>query len=199
MKKIIAISQRVDVIESYQETRDSLDQQWTELLVEMNYLPLILPNNPETAKEILEQIKPQGVILTGGSGPVKYGGNSEKRDLTDCYLLHYAIQKNIPLVGFCRGMQSIADFFGYPLQEISGHVATNHPILGDFSRNVNSYHNWGIPKINQQEFYVFAYSEEGHVEGIRHKKYKIMGMMWHPERNNPFEQEDIHLIQKFLK
>lgn len=196
---IIALSQRVDIIESYGETRDSLDQEWTNFLLEMHCVPLILPNHPEASKVLLEKVKPQGIVLTGGSGPVIYGGNSQKRDDTDELLLSYAMEENIPLLGVCRGMQSIACYFHSALEELSGHIATKHPMVGKIEREVNSFHGWGIPSIAEEEFHVLARSEDGFIECIRHKTHQIMGMMWHPERNSPFEQEDIQLIQTFLQ
>lgn len=202
MKKIIAISQRVDIIKSYGETRDALDQNWAAFLAEINCIPLILPNHPESAEELLNRVKPHGCFITGGSGPVTYGGNSVKRDETDRILLEYAIQNKIPLVGVCRGLQFIAHFFGYHLEEIKGHVATKHQIFGEDNRQVNSYHNWGIPQVDETAFSVFARSEEelnGFVEGMIHVSEKIMGIMWHPERCEPFEPMDIQLIQNFLE
>ena len=42
---------------------------------------------------------------------MSYNGDAEKRDLLEKKLLKHAIKTKIPLVGVCRGMQIIQDFF----------------------------------------------------------------------------------------
>lgn len=198
-RKIIVLSQRVDIIESYGETRDALDQKWSELVFQLGYLPIALPNFPESTEVCLEELKPEGIFLTGGSGPVKYGGNSEKRDKTDKILIEYAIKHDIPLIGVCRGMQSIGCYFGNELKEVTSHIGKKHSLKGDESRLVNSFHNWGFQQINEDDLHILAESEDGCIECIQHKKYRILGIMWHPERNFPFDKEDVRLIGKFLE
>lgn len=43
---------------------------------------------------------------------VEYGGNAPERDAVDHKLIELCIKNNIPVYGFCRGMQSILDYFG---------------------------------------------------------------------------------------
>ncbi|MFI3249359.1 MAG: gamma-glutamyl-gamma-aminobutyrate hydrolase family protein [Eubacteriales bacterium] len=195
-KKKIVLSQRVDVIESYGETRDSLDQNWTEFIVSLGMIPFPTPNFPDSLSDYLEVIQPDGILLTGGSGPVSYGGNSVKRDKTDDMLLAYAIGNKIPLMGVCRGMQSLGCFFGGVLEEISNHIATNHPISGKITRSVNSYHGWGFRQLDDNIFEILATSSDGMIEGICHREHDFVGIMWHPERVSPFSEEDIALFQK---
>lgn len=197
-KKLILVSQRVDVIESYGETRDALDQQWSSFLHEIDCLALPVANFPESVPTLLERINPDGILLTGGSSLVEYGGNSHKRDETDHLLLDYALEKKIPLFGVCRGMQSIAHYFQSPLQEITGHVATVHPVLGELSREVNSYHSLGLPSLDPTIFHVFCRSPEGYIEGFTHQSQPIMGILWHPERNQPFHPDDLERMRTFF-
>ena len=42
--KRIGITQRVERIESYSETRDCLDQRWSDLVWQLGYIPIPLPN-----------------------------------------------------------------------------------------------------------------------------------------------------------
>ena len=46
---------------------------------------------------------------------------------------------------------------------------------------------------------VLATSEDGVIEAVRHKKALVMGIMWHPERNRPFEEHDVSLIKKLFE
>ena len=50
--KPIFVTQRVDVLEDRNETRDSLDQKWSSLLMACELLPVIVPNNLEAAQAL---------------------------------------------------------------------------------------------------------------------------------------------------
>ena len=40
--------------------------------------------------------------------------------------------------------------------------------------------------------------EDNSIEAFEHKKYSIMGIMWHPERKKPFSRADKELIVNFI-
>lgn len=200
--KLIAVTQRVDKIESYKEIRDSLDERWTEFLLKCNLIPIIIPNNLEAASKILETVRIHGILLTGGNSEVKYGGDAPQRDAIDEFLIEYATKKEVPLLGVCRGMQSILSYFGENLYETKNHVAVNHKIFKmlnkDENRIVNSYHTLSASydKLSNSDWTDIYISEDGVVESIAHKNYKLYGMMWHPERNNVFDMEDERLFNR---
>ena len=203
--KIVVYTQRVDVIESYNERRDCTDQRIPEFLQACDYLPVPLPNNAEIAKQIVVELKPVGIVLVGGNSLVKYGGNAPERDATDTAMIEMAIEKNIPLYGFCRGMQSILDYFGEELVTVKSHVAVRHQIksltelpYGVYNREVNSYHNQACLKIKGDKIVALAETEDGVVEAIHHKSLPILGTMWHPEREVVFTKEDINIIRTLL-
>lgn len=196
--KIIGLTQRVDIIKSYDERRDAIDQKWLKLCHEAGFLPLILPNHPLTVLTLLEQIKFGGFILTGGNNLKTLDGDAPERDEVELILLKYAIKKQIPLLGVCRGMQLIQFFFDVPLFSIKGHVNHDHFVFFKNQKwKVNSFHNYGTTKTSPQ-LAVVARSEDGIVEKIKHKKYPIHGIMWHPERNSSFELRDINLITQIF-
>lgn len=195
--KLVLISQRVDEIKDYGELRDSLDEQWHSLFGKMDTVLLPVPNVPENLQYILEKINPDAVILSGGNTPVVYGGTAPQRDKTDEKLIQYAMQENIPLLGVCRGMQSIALYFGSTLKKVEGHVAVRHRIDGNITREVNSYHSYAIDQIGNG-LRVLAESMDGVVEAISHVQYSIYGIMWHPERVSGFDIKDIQWIKAKL-
>lgn len=196
--KIAFLSQRVDVIDSYNETRDCLDQQWINLCTQLGFVAIPIPNNKENLQNLLYKITPESIILTGGVSPIKYGGFSSQRDEIDNILIQYSINKNIPLLGVCRGMQSICLYFDFDLIEVENHVAKDHKINGIITDNVNSFHSLATTNIDENLFEVLAKSEDNVIEAIKHKNKKITGIMWHPERYSPFKNEDIQLIKESL-
>ena len=198
MKRIV-FTQRVEVIESYNERRDCADQRIAEFIRTCGFLPIPVPNIPSIAKEIVVDIRPEGLILVGGNSLVKYGGNAPERDETDNALIHLAVEKNVPLYGFCRGMQSILEYFGNELIEVKGHVALKHNIVGmEENDYVNSYHNQGCIELKNDELIAVMRTEDGVIEKIRHRTLPIVGTMWHPERETPFRKKDVDLLKSII-
>lgn len=196
--KFAAISQRVDEAEGYNETRDALDEQWHGLFRKMDTLLLPVPNVPGFVEMFLSRARPDAIVLSGGNSPVPYGGTAPQRDGTDEALIQYAIRNNVPLLGVCRGMQSIALHFGGVLKEVGGHVGTRHWVGGEFSREVNSYHRFAVGSLGDG-LQALAQSKDGAVEAIKHKGYPIYGIMWHPERAGGFDARDIGWIAGRLR
>ena len=128
--KKIFYTQRVEIVESYHERRDCADQNIPRLLQACGYLPFPIPNVIDDIAAYLEAGRPDGILLTGGNSLICYGGNAAERDRTDAHVLQWAIEKRIPVYGFCRGMQSILDFFGVKLRQVENHVALRHNVSG---------------------------------------------------------------------
>jgi putative glutamine amidotransferase len=191
--KHILTSQRVDIVADYNEKRDCLDQRWTEFLHACDCILIPVPNHAENLRAILKSFKPDGILLTGGNSPVLYGGNSSERDGIDAFLLGYAVSARIPLMGVCRGMQSIVLHFGGTLKKIDGHVAVKHII--EYNVEVNSYHTLAADYL-PDTLAATAHSNDNAIEALRHVSLPIEGIMWHPERNQPFDERDIGIFQK---
>lgn len=194
--QVVIYTGRVDVIESYGERRDCIDQRIADFIYECGYLPVHIPNKPEIVHEVISELSPAGIILVGGNSLIKYGGNAPERDATDNALLGQAVSRGIPLYGFCRGMQSILDYFGNVLENVSGHVAVRHRISGvDETRDVNSYHSQACTKLSNSALMVLMRSDDGVIEKVKHKELPIVGTMWHPEREKPFSKIDIEMVK----
>lgn len=200
MKKIVIFTQRVEVIEAYQERRDCADQRIAEYISACGYAPVPVPNNPEYAIEIADRIGVSGIVLVGGNSLVKYGGNAPERDKTDKALIEYAVKRRLPLYGFCRGMQSILDYYGNALVNVQGHVAVRHVVMGtEGSYEVNSFHNQACIELISDCLEAVLLTEDGVVEKIRHKELPIVGTMWHPERENPFKDVDKGCLKDLIE
>lgn len=201
----VLFTQRVEVIESYNERRDCADQRISDFIRTCGYIPLAVPNKANLALDIIESVQPDGIVLTGGNSLVKYGGNAPERDATDAAYIRLAIERNIPLYGFCRGMQSILDYFGEELVSVTGHVAVRMVVegqkdllYGNFNREVNSYHNQGCVAIKDDNLSILAKSKDGVIKAICHKAYPILGTMWHPEREIVYSKDDIMMFQNLM-
>ena len=188
--KLVAVSQRIDFLEERDETRDALDQDLCRFLLSASFLPVPVPNS--IGKEIerwLKKIAPELIVLSGGNNI----GDCPNRDSTEKALLLYAEANKLPLMGICRGMQMMASEYGSKVVEVHGHVATRHKVSGKQAMEVNSFHNFAIEK-EPSEFEVSARAEDGVIEAIRHKTLPWLGLMWHPEREKEFREEDLNTI-----
>ncbi len=196
--KLGVISQRVDAIKDYGEIRDGLDTQWYALLRQAGAGLIPLPNQPQVIPIVLERLQPDFIILSGGNNPVAYGGDAPERDAVDELLLNFSIEGTVPLLGVCRGMQSVGLFFGGTLKRVEGHIATRHMIRGKINREVNSYHGYALEETGQG-LEVLARDDSEVIEAVCHKRYPVSGIMWHPERVAGFDNRDISLLRKCLK
>ena len=195
--KRIAITQRVEYFLEFGERRDALSQEWAALAEACGFLPLPLPNRLDTVKKLLEELRPDGVLLTGGNDLSAYGGDAPERDETERFIIDWAAEHRVPLLGVCRGMQMLLDRFGTPLERVEGHVRVEHPLSNGDA--VNSFHGWGAldcrPPLKE-----LARSGDGVIEAVQHRDCAwIRGIMWHPERYHPCRRRDIQLIKEALE
>ena len=195
MKKI-TITQRVQVIADIGERRDALSQEWAELADACGFLPVLLPNRPDTARQLVQALEVDGIILSGGNSLTRYGGDAPERDETEHFLVDHAERRRIPLLGVCRGMQLLLDHYQTPLQLVENHVRVQHRL--DNGDTVNSFHGFGAVSC-AAPLAVTCRSLDGVVEGVQHMDCPwIRGVMWHPERYHPMRQQDIAMIKELF-
>tara|TARA_B100000579_G_scaffold437691_1_gene468236 strand:+ start:538 stop:1170 length:633 start_codon:yes stop_codon:yes gene_type:complete len=207
--KRIGITQRAEFIDTSGETRDALDTRWTQLLPEIDLLPVPLPNQrPDLIPVYVNELKLEGFLLTGGED-LSYLNPASRdklsaRDEFEYALISYAVENEMPLFGVCRGMQVINYYFGGKLEEVEGHVAVSHtivPLVEDIplSSTVNSFHRWTVPSNGLPTTFIpLAEDQEGNIEAYIHKSKNIAGIIWHPERNQKFNIQDLNFIKRIL-
>jgi len=196
MTTLVAVSQRVAVDGRHGERIDALDQRWTVFLSRCGLVPLLLPNDPAAAVALMTAAPVRGLLLTGGNSLTVCGGDAPERDRTELDVLAAARARGLPVLGVCRGLQVLLHAFGVPLRRVEGHAGTWHHVTP--SRSVNSFHEFAAVG-DAGPLTVLARSDDGVVEAARHPDEPIDGMMWHPERCEPFVDEDVRAFRgRFL-
>ena len=202
----IGITFRIVEEINYVESRDALSHDWPRFLEKISALPLWIPNSLSNLESFLKELEFDGIILSGGDSI----GETPERDKTEKSLIDFAIKNNIPIFGVCRGMQKINQYFGgtYETLSTSEHIGKEHlvdikqekfsTLLQLKTIKVNSFHHNIITNDTiGQNLIPFAFSKnDGTVEGFYHSKFPIIGVMWHPEREQ--KEFDELIIQQFF-
>lgn len=193
--KYVLVSQRVD-ISAHGERRDALDQRWARLLAACGLIAIPVPNLAASVAALFSLPDLAGVLLTGGNDLPSCGGDVPERDATEAALLDAAGEHNLPVLGVCHGMQVIQSRYGVALEAVTGHVMPEQDILIEGVRTrVNSYHRYGA-RSNMSELHTWAIADDGVIKAVRHAQLPLLGIMWHPERIEPWAARDCALIRQ---
>lgn len=132
----------------------------------------------------IEKLSPSYLVISPGPGRPNEAGVSEAA------IKHFA--GKIPILGICLGHQAIAETFGAKIVQAK---FIKHGIVeemdldgkglfraigkkGKFTR----YHSLAVDESTlNDDFEITARASDGEVMGIRHKKYDIEGVQFHPE------------------
>lgn len=210
MRKAVAVTQRSMENPSYHEVRDALDVNWGGFMEGAGLVPVLLPTNYAAFSDFFSITEIRGLLLTGGNGLGRLDGSplSLRRDIFEKDLLHFALNRNLPVLGVCRGAQVIADFFGSEFRRVTeAHVRTRHKLVTEGCskyggllapvKDANSFHDYAISTL-PPEIRAVVRSEDGVIEAIEHIRMPVLGIMWHPEREAPFRDEDLSLFRRFF-
>ena len=145
------------------------------------------------------------LLLPGGGDlePWRYGqensasrGLEPERDEAELALLQDFTAAGKPVLGVCRGLQTVNVFFGGTLvQDIPGHNALETgdrlhgvrtapspllPLLGEVG-TVNSAHHQAADRLGRG-LRAVQWAEDGVVEALCHRSLPVWAVQWHPER-----------------
>ncbi|MCC0631002.1 aminodeoxychorismate/anthranilate synthase component II [Clostridioides sp. ZZV15-6388] len=162
---------------------DSFVYNLVQYIEELGETVIVKRNNEITLRGI-EELNPEVIVLSPGPCSPKEAGI--------CIDIVEYFKGKKPILGICLGHQTIGYVFGGNIikaqQPVHGKVySINHINKGVFSGlknplNVTRYHSLIIDSDTvPEELEVTATTNKGEVMGIRHKKYLIEGVQFHPE------------------
>ena len=204
----------IGITGNYGELTCKLGEGYYKSILKAGGVPVIIPPLGDTDCIIntLEHI--DGLLLSGGAdfNPLyageepqsKLSSINSERDLPELLITQLAYNRQIPILGICRGIQTIAmTLGGQVMQDISETAHIKHSQDADRSEPthsvnivegsilsslyeeqhiyVNSFHHQAVGDTGQR-FRVTARSADGLIEAIESAEHKsIMGVQWHPE------------------
>lgn len=178
-------------------------------------VPIVIP--PSADKDVILSTldKIDGLILSGGgdANPLYFGHEPSsllhsingERDLPEILTIQLAYNRQIPMLGICRGIQMMAAVLGGDIHQDIGHIpnvlkhsqdlgrsyeshsveiATDsilYSLYGKERLDVNSFHHQAVSNSGER-LRITAMSQDGVVEAVESTEHKaLLGVQWHPE------------------
>ena len=173
-----------------------------------------------------------GLVLPGGGDidPAWFGCDlhprtsriSHRRDRFELNLIRAALDRDLPILGICHGMQLLNVYFGGTLDQ---HLADDptyvnhdagqpspkpvhrlevHPrselarVFGAVDLGVNSHHHQGVARLADGLDPV-AHAEDGVLEAFVAPGYSwVVGVQWHPESMTATDELQARLFRAFV-
>lgn len=224
---------------SKDEKELSLPTCYTHALLAAGAIPVLL--SPSMTDDLISECLSglDGVFLIGGNdvAPERYGHDpvdelgevSPLRDDFECRLVRLAVQRRMPVLGICRGIQSLNVAMGGTLwQDISSQYRTasgekglahsqrrsdfytSHRVLaqkgtlldriiGRETFWVNSFHHQAVREA-APGMAVSAYATDGLIEAIEYPELPFcLGVQWHPERYFERDETSMAIFRAFAE
>lgn len=203
-------------------------------------IPMGLPLFTERVEEYLGNV--DGVLVTGGcfespdywyiNSNIKQKNDGEKKVRSkriefDELLIKGALDRDIPVLGICAGMQTLAVIGGYKLlksikQEISEEAYKEHKkvdydyshdveivkntklhrILQSDNITVNSLHSEAVfqEPLNKSFLVTSVKTNEGIIEAVESINHKfVLGVQWHPETHINTDKNSQKIFSSFIE
>jgi len=172
MKKIV-------LIDNYDSFTFNLYHYLSSLKVKVD----VVRNDQITHNEIIKK-KYSKIVISPGPGNPNQSGN--------CLKIVKSLHKKIPILGVCLGHQIIGQVFGSKIVQTkklmhgktSKIVSKKSGILRNLPKTFEAtrYHSLIIDKKSlSKDLEITAETKDGLIMGVRHKKYDVHGVQFHPE------------------
>lgn len=204
----------------------SSSQPYSRAVAKSGGLPVLLPPLPTAPKMVDTYLDRLGGLLLPGGGdvePHRYGqepttdalyGMVGLHDEFDLALVHAAIERDIPVLAICRGMQILnVSQGGTLIQDLDGggHWMCEHPVEVDAGSRLAdavgrsslthcySVHHQGLDTLGAGLVPV-ARDGEGLIEAVEYADASwVVGVQWHPEDTTSVEPAQQALFDEFVR
>ena len=143
----------------------------------------VIRNNKITSKDIIKK-RFDKIVISPGPGNPNQSGN--------CLKIVKSLHKKIPILGVCLGHQIIGQVFGSKIVQAkklmhgktSKIISKKTGILKNIPKNFEAtrYHSLIIDRKSlSKDLEITAETQDGIIMGIKHKRYNVHGVQFHPE------------------
>ena len=159
----------------------------------------VIRNDKITPKDIVRK-KYNKIVISPGPGNPNQSGN--------CLKIVKSFHKTLPILGVCLGHQIIGQIFGSKIIQAkklmhgktSKIISRRTGILKDLPKNFEAtrYHSLIIDKKTlSKDLEITAETKDGIIMGIKHKKYNVHGVQFHPESIKT--KLGLRILKNFIK
>ncbi len=196
----------------WKERAASVPAAYVHALARAGATPVVIPPAPGAAEALIERI--DALVLTGGPDldPARYGEErhprsqppDRARDDLEFALLDAAAERDLPVLGICRGIQVLNVWRGGTLHQHlpdvvrhRGHMAVpgsfgDHPVrvqpgsrlaamLGRGELEAPGHHHQAVDRLGSG-LEATAWAHDGTIEGVEDPARRfVVAVQWHPE------------------
>ena len=159
----------------------------------------VIRNDQISSKEIVKR-KYNKIVISPGPGNPNQSGN--------CLKIVKSLYKKIPILGVCLGHQIIGQVFGSKIIQTkklmhgktSKIMSKKTGVLKNLPKTFEAtrYHSLIIDKKSlSKDLEITAETKDGLIMGVRHKKYHVHGVQFHPESIKT--KIGIKILKNFIK
>lgn len=214
-----------------EELRFPLPREYVDSVRRAGGIPLLIPPGETALDSILGQLS--ALVLCGGGDidPAEYGSCGHEtiysvdaeRDRSEMAIFLAALERGMPILGICRGMQimnvalggtlieHLPDVVGeailhrLPPREPTGHDVRAEPgtklaaILGETELTIASWHHQSVRTL-ADGFRVVASAADGTIEAIESDDHRwLIGVQWHPELTAANDEVQQRLFNELVR